>query len=150
MEFLFTAVAVAALLLIVTIAAKVYDGTRSEPAPLPPAGISGFEVIEDLLKIIDLECQQAADARYTYQAVKYASGISHSNLNQNITILSEEVLEDAVTDTVDKILDNLSVFYMNRIAQVIEVNQIETFITDKVYINLYRRFTDYNFGKKSR
>ena len=82
--------------------------------------------------------------------MKYASGIGHSNLNQNITILSEEVLEDAVTDTVDKILDNLSVFYMNRIAQVIEVNQIETFITDKVYINLYRRFTDYNFGKKSR
>lgn len=150
MEFLFTAVAVAALLLIVTIAAKVYDGSRSEPAPLPLAGISGFEVIEDLLKIIDLECQQAADARFTYQAVKYASGISHSNLNQNITILSEEVLEDTVTDTVDKILDSLSVFYMNRIAQVIEVNQIETFITDKVYINLYRRFTDYNFGKKSR
>lgn len=150
MEFLFTAVAVAALLLIVIIAAKVYDGTRSEPAPLPLAVISGYEVIEDLLKIIDLECQQAADARFTYQAVKYASGISHSNLNQNITILSEEVLEDAVTDTVDKILDNLSVFYMNRIAQVIEVNQIETFITDKVYINLYRRFTDYNFGKKSR
>ena len=150
MEFLFTAVAVAALLLIVTIAAKVYDGNRSEPAPLPLAGISGFEVIEDLLKIIDLECQQAADARFTYQAVKYASGIGHSNLNQNITILSEEVLEDAVTDTVDKILDSLSVFYMNRIAQVIEVNQIEAFIADKVYINLYRRFTDYNFGKKSR
>lgn len=150
MEFLFTAVAVAALLLIVTIAAKVYDGTRSEPAPLLLAGISGFEVIEDLLKIIDLECQQAADARFTYQAVKYASGIGHSNLNQNITILSEEVLQDAVTDTVDKILDSLSVFYMNRIAQVIEVNQIEAFIADKVYINLYRRFTDYNFGKRSR
>src|SRR5699024_362525 len=71
----------------------------------------GFPIIEDILNIIERECDKVIDLRFTYSATKHAYSLKHSSLINPSNVIKDDDLDSAVIDTSNKIIENLSGSY---------------------------------------
>ena len=109
---------------------RLADRTGQEIEPLQE---DAFPIIDDLIQIITRECQKVFDTGFVYIAARHAGSLEHSLLNNPIRVITDEIVDRATMEVTEKIIDDLSDNYRERLYMVISPINLEEYILEEVY-----------------
>lgn len=92
-----------------------------------------FPIIDDLIQIINRECQKVFDTGFVFIAARHAGSLEHSLLNNPMKVITDEIVDRATMEITEKIIDDLSDNYRERLYMVINPINLEEYILEEVY-----------------
>lgn len=98
-----------------------------------------FPIMEDLLKIINRECDKVFDVGYAYKATKHTYSIEHSSLINPSHMITDKDVDYYSLMVSEKIINTMATDYRLRLFSVIDPMELDEFILEETYHILFNK-----------